>query len=359
VLDFQPTSKTYVPDSYLSNSLEYHQKVYAVYSELSFPVTQSIEAKIGGRYERTEINSYFSDALQQAATPGYNTVVPSVYLLKHLPNNQTFKISYSKRINRPDYRSLDPFINTSDPKNFSAGNPYLQPEIGNRYELSYNKELDKLGSFMVTAFYRTSNHDIQPYIVYYPSIAVGDTTYYNVALSKNENIGLEEDAGLSLFGDLHFNSKLDVRTNVFVFHRNTINALNPGLNSTSFNYRANMNISYQFSGTLAAEFFGNFSSARNEVQGKYPSFTSYSFAFRKQIWNKKGSLALTASNPFKEYVDQLTSVYGPNFVVNSLRKVPYHSFGLNFTWKFGKLEFKKENKDNGDNGGGGGAPEGN
>ena len=358
MLDYQPDSKNYLPDNYLSNHLDYHQKVYAFYSELNFPVAKSFEAKVGARYERTEINAYFSNAQQQANTPGYNTVVPSLYLLKHLPNNQTLKISYSKRIERPDYRALNPFLNTADPKNISAGNPYLQPEIGNRFELSYNKDLDKLGSFMVSAFYRTSNHDIQPYIKYYDSIVIGNVVYRNASVSTNENIGLEKDAGLSIFGDLHFNSKLSIRTNLFFFHRNTINAIDPGLNSNSFNYRINMNASYQFTGTLAAEFFGNFSSARHEVQGRYPSFTSYSLAIRKQFWNKKGSLALMANNPFSEYVNQRVDVFGQGFATSSVRKVPFRSVGLNFTWKFGKLEFKREHE-NGENGGGGGAPEGN
>ncbi|MEJ7679831.1 MAG: hypothetical protein WKG06_18640 [Segetibacter sp.] len=53
-------------------------------------------------------------------------------------------------------------------------------------------------------------------------------------------------------------------------------------------------------------------------------------------------LLLTATNFFKKAVDQKTSLYGPNFVVNSDRSIPFRSIGLNFTWKFGKLEFKKE-----------------
>ena len=346
VLALQPLTKNYLADTSLSNYLNYHQKVYALYSEISFPVARLLSAKLGGRYERTEISSFFSNAQQQARIPGYNTFVPSVFFLKKIGDNQTVKLSYSKRIERPDYRDLNPFINTSDPKNISAGNPYLQPEIGNRYELSYSRELEKIGSFMITAFYRTSNHDIQPYIVYYPSYKVGDSTYTNVAVSIRQNIGLEKNLGLSLFGNLIVNTKLNIRTNLFFFERHTINLLDPGHNSNSFNYRLNINSSYQFPKNLAAEFFGNFNSPRHEVQGNYPSFTSYSFAVRKQFWNKKGSLALTATNPFGEYVNQKTSVFGTNFTVNSLRQVPYRSIGINFTWKFGKLEFKKEKDEN-------------
>jgi ferric enterobactin receptor len=346
VMSFQPAGKIYFYDSSLSNYLQYHQKVYAVYSELSFPVGKLFDAKIGGRYERTDINSFYSNAQQQMSTPGYNTFVPSIFFLKKLGDNQSIKLSYSKRIERPDYRDLNPFINTSDPKNISSGNPYLKPEIGNRFELGYSLDFGATGSLMVTAFYRTSNHDIQPYIVYYPSLKIGDSTYTNVAVSTRQNIGLEKNLGLSLFGNINFTKKLNIRTNAFIFHRNTINTIDPGYNSQSFNYRLNLNASYQFAKSLAAEFFGNFNSARHEAQGSYPSFTTYSFAFRKQIWKKKGSIAFTATNPFNEYINRKTLVFGPGFTVTNLQKIPFRSFGINFTWKFGNLEFKKNKEDN-------------
>ncbi|MFI5188561.1 MAG: TonB-dependent receptor domain-containing protein, partial [Chitinophagales bacterium] len=154
VMLFQPVDYKYMFDSSLSNYLNYNQKVYALYAELSFPVANLLDAKIGGRYERTEINSFYSNAGQQANAPGYNTFVPSLFFLKKLGDKQTLKLSYSKRIERPDYGDLNPYINTSDPKNIAAGNPYLKPETGNRYELSYNRDLGKGGSFTTSLFYR-------------------------------------------------------------------------------------------------------------------------------------------------------------------------------------------------------------
>lgn len=126
--------------------------------------------------------------------------------------------------------------------------------------------------------------------------------------------------------------------------------LDKGYDYNSFNYRFNINATYQFTNTLVAEFFGNFNSARHEAQGTYPSFTTYSFAMRKQFWKKKGSLALMANNFMNEYVNQKSVLFGPNFSVNSIRKIPFRSIGLNFTWKFGKLEFKKSRSENDSNG---------
>ena len=58
------------------------------------------------------------------------------------------------------------------------------------------------GSLMVTAFMRTNYNDIQPYIVYYPSLSVGDSVYTNVSVSTRENIGTERNTGINFFNDL-------------------------------------------------------------------------------------------------------------------------------------------------------------
>jgi ferric enterobactin receptor len=341
-----PGLASYQPDASLSNNLKYHQKVYALYSEISFPVAKLFQAKIGERYERTEINSYYSNAQHQVKIPGYNTLVPSVFLSKKIGDHNTIKLSYSKRIERPGYDDLNPFVNTNDPKNLTAGNSNLKPEIGHRYELGYSRDMGKTGSVMANLFYRINEQDIQPYLVYYPSYRAGDTTYTNVTVSTRQNIGKEQNLGMNLFADVHINTKLGLRSNVFLFRRHTINTLDKGYDYNSFNYRFNMNANYQFTNTLVVEFFGNFNSPRHEAQGRYPSFTTYSFAMRKQFWKKKGSLALSANNFMQEYVMQKTVLFGPGFSVNSERKIPFRSIALNFTWKFGKLEFKKNNSEN-------------
>ncbi len=345
VSSYRTGSKNYQPDSSLSNSLSYHQNVYALYAEISFPVASLFDVKLGSRYERTQTSTYYSHAQAQVKAPGYNTLVPSIFFSKKLPHDQLIKLSYSKRIERPDYGDLNPFINTADPKNITAGNPYLKPEIGQRYELGYSRDFPAIGSFMITAFYRHNGHDIQPYTKYFPELQVGDSVYKNVSVSTRENIGTEKNTGINFFANLHITRKLGIRTNAFLFHRYIINEIDKGLNRRSFNYRLNLNATYQFSSLLAAEFFGNFNSARNEVQGKYPSFTSYSIAIRKLSANKKLSLALTATNPFNAYVRQELELYGANFTQTSLRKIPFRSIGINFTWKFGKLEFKKDKEE--------------
>ncbi len=344
VLYFSPAGYRY--DTAQSNSLHYKRMVYAAFVSVNFPVGKWLEVKSGLRYERTETNAHFSKAAD-VDIPGYNTLAPSVLFAHHISESQIIKLSYTRRIQRPGYRFLNPFINALDPKNISRGNPDLQPEIGDNAELGYSKNFEKGGSVNVNLFYRGSRRDIQPYIVYYPSFAVGDSVYSNVSVNTFENIGTEHMFGLSLYGSLPVGEKLNLRSNLSLFDKYIINRFTDNSAINSINYRININASYQASKTLVMEFFGNFNSPRNEVQGRYPSFTTYNFAMRKLIWNKKGSIGFTTTNPFNKYVRQETQVTGQQFVLNSLRQLPFRSFGISFMFKFGKLEFKKDKEENG------------
>jgi outer membrane receptor protein involved in Fe transport len=336
-----PSNESYYTDTIQTNSMVYDRYVYAGYASLAFPIGKFLDVKSGVRYEwtRTEAN-YFKSP--QAAIPSYGIWAPSIFLSHKLSESQSISASYSKRIQRPGYRWLNPFVNVSDPKNISQGNPLLKPEISNNFQLAYNINFEKGGSFNTVAFYNQSRQDIQPYVVYYPTYQVGDSLYENVSVTTPENVGTENNYGLNFYGSIPFTNKLNVRTNLAFYYRYIENAIVVGQNITSFNYRVNMNISYQLNENLVMEAFGNFNSPRNEVQGKFPSFTSYNFALRKLVWKKKGSFGFTTTNPFNEYVNQTTAVKGEGFVLNSTRKIPFRSFGISFMYKFGKLEFKKE-----------------
>lgn len=344
VYSFNAAAADYRFDTSQSNSLTYTRHVFAGYASLTFPIGTFLDVSGGLRYERTETKAGFSKA-PGTAIPGYNTFAPSLTLSHSFEDEQMLKITYTRRVHRPDYRSLNPYVNAGDPKNLSRGNPFLQPEIANNIDLTYSKSFEKGAALNAVLFYHRSDHDIQPFVVYYPSFQLGDSVYTNVSVSTPMNVGSENNYGLNIYGSVPLGRKLNLRTNLSFFDRYITTGTLGGQSVTSFNYRLNLNATYQLSNTFVLEFFGNFNSARNEIQGRYPSFTSYNFAFRKQFWNKKGSLAFTATNPFANSVDQATAVKGANFTLNSLRQVPYRSFGINFTWKFGKLEFKKDKEE--------------
>lgn len=329
-------NEAYVPNANQTYSFNYSRKIYAAYLSGSYALFHKfLEGKIGMRYERTNTSADF----QGTNIPGYNTFAPSFVVQHQFKGNQSVKFAYSYRIERPDYGDLNPFYNISDPHNISTGNPNLKPEIGHNYELSYNKSFADGINFSGSGFYRHNTEDIQNFSTYYQVFTIGTTDYSDVTLSQRYNIGTQTAVGSNLFASVPV-GKLTLRSNIqFSWRTNS----NPGIPSvTGFGYRGNLNASYNFPHDLIGEVFGNYNSSQKNIQGTRPAFGFYNIAFRKQFMNKKASIGLTAANPFTASIRQVTTTYGSNFSQSNLREVPYRSFGISLSYKFGKLEFKKK-----------------
>jgi ferric enterobactin receptor len=335
------TTGSYDYSSTQSSALTYNRNIYAGYLSATFKLFKFLDVKAGCRYEYTEATASFSSVGDTAINP-YGSVVPSGMISHTFANNQTLKLSYSHRIQRPDYRDLNPFLNASDPGNITTGNLSLVPEKSNKIELGYNKTFDKGSTFVATLFARLNTDDIQSYTRFFPTYKIGDSTYSNVAVTSRENIGHENNLGANLFFSIPVKSKLTLRSNVSGFERYIITGLGSGGDVHGFNYRVKLNASYEVSSSLSVEVYGNYNSPKVNAQGTMPAFATYNLAFRKQFFNKKFSVAATATNPFNKYIDQRTSLVGTNFTLNTDRQLPYRSFGVNLTYKFGKLEFKKQ-----------------
>jgi len=341
---FTPAVNDFLPDMHQSYTLKYDRNIYAGYLAASFPLFHWLDLKLGARYEFTQTKIVYTNN-PNVGIPDYNTLAPSVILSHTFPNHHVLKFSYSYRIQRPDYRDLNPFINLSDPHNLTTGNPGLKPERVNGFELSYNKTFSKGGNLNVVAFYRRNSDDIQSYVTYYPAYKIGDSIYTDVTVSSRQNISLEQRGGLNLYGSFPLVTGLSLRSNISLYDNYIVNTNGSSGSISSIEYRINLNMAYQLPWDLAFEFFGNFNSPRTNVQGKVPSFTTYSLAVRKQLFGKKASIAVTATNPFNTYINQKTDLTGDNFTLTTLRRVPFQSFGINFTYKFGKLQFKPEKEE--------------
>ena len=319
------------------NNFNFLRDVYAAYVSLTFPVFEKTRLKLGIRDEYTNITLPID-----TTDPSYNSFIPSITLSHKLSKEQTIKISYTKRIQRADYKISNPYIDATDPSSLLQGNPYLRPERSDVAELSYSRFFKGGNSVLATLYYRNTHDDEQSYILHEDSVTLGNTIYRNVTITTNENAGDQQITGVNLSGSYSPVQPLEIHGSANIFDKYIVSNLVPGTTINSVNYRINANVTYKFNETLTAEFFGNFNSQRTEIQGKFPSFTTYSLAVRKVLFHKKGSIAFTTTNPFNRYVDQATEVAGTDFSVVSDRKIPYQSFGINFTYKFGRMEYKEK-----------------
>jgi ferric enterobactin receptor len=345
VLTLNTANGKYEKDNQQTFKSDFRRNYYAAYVSMEFPLLKILDVKTGLRYERTDNNATYSNS-GKASIPSYNNLAPSFMISHKFKNNQTLKFAYAYRLERPDFRDLNPFYNLADPHNITTGNPNLIPEIGNNFDLTYNKTFEKGANINITLFFQKNSPDIKPLIRYYPSYKIGDSTYTDLTLTTRANIAAEVKPGVNISVSIPFTKKLTIRSNIQSYNRKLQNVTDTPAVINAFAFRMNMNIAYQFTKQIAAEVFGNYNNGM-VWQGKRPSAFSYTMAVRKQFKNGKGSIGVVAVNPFNQYINQATLQDAKNITTNIYQQLPYRSFGVSFTYKFGKIKVVKEKQ--GDN----------
>jgi outer membrane receptor protein involved in Fe transport len=354
----------YVYDPATSNVYDYNQHVYAGYSVFTFTLPKSWNMQTGVRVENTQIDGKSANTKLglQPFDNSYTTFVPSFALSKQFGGTQTFKLSYSKRIQRPSLQFLNPFVNQSNPQNITKGNPTLSPETAQTVELNYSTYI---GTSVINAsvYYKRTNNIIESIV---SSAQVNTTTY--------ANIGTNNSVGASFFGSVTPIKPLTFRTsaNVYTYNGSATGAF-ASIQSSSGSY-LQYNIfgsgALTLKGGFTAETFAILNSPTRTIQGKNPSFGFIGFGMRKEIMKKKASIGINTLSPFKNAIDFNSEISSRHFVQTSKTAFPFRSVGLTFSYNFGKVTFKQDNplapkknglnddlkqgdQNNGGNGGGG------
>lgn len=125
----------YYEDSMISNAFHYAEQVQALYISAQKACGKwSFQAGLRAEFTQTRGQSL---SLNQDNTNRYFNLFPTAYVQYQPGENHNWNLSYSKRINRPDYRSLDPFRAYATPYHYSEGNPFLLPSFNHNLELAY------------------------------------------------------------------------------------------------------------------------------------------------------------------------------------------------------------------------------
>ncbi len=365
-----PNNNPFVPNSVLSNQYDYTQNVYAGYSQFTFSLPKNFSLLAGARVEGTDITGTPSNTAQpglQSFPQNYTNFVPNVTLSKTVKGTQTYKLSYSKRIQRPSLQYLNPFINKANPDNQTEGRPDLNPEISQTVELGYNTFIGS-SVINVSTYYKYTNNLIEGI-----ARTVFDTELNrNVTRTTFQNIGKNNSFGASFFGSVTPWKPLTIRGSINTYtYKPTINASQASVGSstgTYFNYNAFLSASATITKTWTAEFFGVFNSPRRTIQGQNPAFNLFGFGVKKELIAKKFTLGLNALSPFQNYLKLDTKISSNGFEQQQTIRYPLRSFGISFTYNFGKLNYGQQKKkgvknddlmQGGDQGGmGGGAGQG-
>lgn len=340
-------STQYVYDGLNSNNYSYDQNVYAGYSVLTITLPKNYTILAGGRYEETTVNGQPDNTNQTELTTfntSYGIFIPSLTIQKAINPSNTIKLSYSKRIQRPSLQFLNPFRNTQSVQAQSEGNPALSPEIAQTIELNYNSFI-KSSVLNFSVYYKhTSDHieGIAQPIVY---IAGKDTI--PATLTKYQNIGGLTSWGASFYGSINPIKILTIRGSVNVYtyqpDASLLYAAQQSSFSTSVQYNIFGSVSVNLPSGLIAEAFIVDNAKQRTIQGTNPGFYFYAFGIRKQFDNKKASIGFNTVNPFAYYENFNQNLHSPNLSQVRYTQVPFQSYGITFSYSFGKTTFSNPN----------------
>jgi hypothetical protein len=323
-----PGSALYVLDSSQSNKFDYRQSIYAAYGSLSLK-RRSFGLKIGARLEQTEVVAKFRST-RSIATQSYLNLIPNITLSQKLKGPDVIKVSFTQRIERPGLYYLNPFIDVSDPKNISYGNPKIRAALSNVLHLTYNTFING-SSANVSMFHNFSSNSIQQFTTL-GADSITKTTFDNIG--KNLASGISLNGMTTLFKNLSLNLNSTVTYITYtglIIGRNQQNAgivFNlSGYGSYRFNkgWRASSNIGY--------------SSPNIVLQGKTSGYSWNSISIQKELLqDNHASISLSVTSPFKKYRRFFSEVNDPEFYLLQQSFFVARRFNISYNYRFGKLE---------------------
>ena len=351
----------------LSNTYKFNDALYAAYTTFAQQF-KKFSYQIGLRLESSEYKGNLISKSQHFSNSYPFSLFPSAFATYKLNDKQDMQLNYSRKVNRPNFFQLIPFIDYSDSLNLSVGNPNLVPEFTNLLELSYSNQFKAGNTFLATLYFRNTNDLITRF--QYKDANPNPAKKDSVIISTYANANRSYTYGLELTSKNKVAKWWDLTTNLNLFN-STIQAGNlvGGVTSSQVswfakinnNFKLPKNFSIQLSGdytakTLVAPGGGGNRGGMGGMMfggGSQPSSQGYikpvygaDFAIKKEfLKNNAASLTLQFSDIFrtKVYATHASSQY---FVQDNQRRRDPQMVRLNFNWRFGKLDvslFKRKN----------------
>jgi hypothetical protein len=261
-------------------------------------------------------------------------IVPSFNVSKKLKGGNMVKASYNRRIQRPSIRFLNPNIQVSNPLNVTIGNPNLNPEYTNNYELGYSTFV-KGTTLNFSGFVRNTNDAIQNV----RDVIGNDQSDADTIRTRYQNIGSENAYGLSMFANVTI-GKLSLNGGGEVYYASLSNNNDYWLyKASNEGWVASGRVfgSYNLDKGWALQFFSFMRGRRVDLQGTQGGFYMYSLAIRKEFNEKRGSIGIGAENFLQKSIKIRNNTESPIINQNSLNVMNNMSFRVNFSYRIGKM----------------------
>lgn len=261
----------------------------------------------------------------------YPGLYPSVFVDYNLPADNKLQLNYTRRINRPKGRMINPFINMADSSNIEFGNPNLKPEFTNALEFSHIKTWTE--HMLSTVLYFRSTQNVVQWVNYVISSANYDTKYITP-----KNITNSQSAGLELMSKNKLFKLLDLTTTINAFYSHLDEFSYAGTNydeTKSFGWSGRMIANMALPAGISAQVSSGYMSRRKIAQGETLPMWGIDAGVRKSFFDKKLTVNITARDIAKTRVSKDIAT-GYNFYDYSFYQFNARSVGVVLTYNFGR-----------------------
>ena len=324
----QQETKQWLFDASRSNQFKYDESINAAYVNYAGKLGKKLKVQAGLRAEHTH-SVGMSVTLNQRVDRNYLNLFPTLFLSRQLDTNNVLNLSYSRRIDRPDYQNLNPFVYFLDPYTYQQGNPFLRPQYTNSVELTHvfkSTISTTLGVSRTTDFINRETPR---------QIAAQNITYVTP-----ENLGRMDNINLTVSFPVSVTKWWRMQNNVSTYyqHYQTFYSGVP-YEVTIVAYNLYTSNNFTLSKTLSAELSGWFNSPSQYGFYRANPQGGFSLGVQKKLMDGKANLKLNVNDPF--WLNQFNGravVQDINFRVRS--RWESRRINLTFTYRFGNQDVK-------------------
>lgn len=332
------TPDNYIYDSVMSNHYIIDDMINAAYINYNSKTILGISYQAGLRFEQSYYkgtiknkNQSFSYNYPSMAEDLLKSIFPGIYFSKKLVKNQEIQVNFSRKIQRPNFFQLMPFIMFADKQNYRIGNPQLKPEFKNIAEINYNNIFTN-GSYLGSCYFRYEEQPITD--VAYPSLS-DPTVLVNTTVNGKNSIryGLEHTFKYTLFKNLDATINLNA---FYIYLNGIVVPTEPEVTTKGYAYNSKATLSYRFPKQLTLQVNGNYESPRILLLGYSLPIYSMDVSINKMV-GTKWVINATLSDAFNTR-RMGTNFQTPYYIQELSRRRESRYVRLTLTYIFGKMD---------------------
>jgi len=311
----------------LRNVFNYQENISAAYLIFGSKV-KKFSYQFGLRAETTDIQTELEQTKEKNPR-NYANLFPSAHFTYTITPDNSFQLSYSRRVRRPTYNDLTPFVTFSDNRNFFSGNPNLNPEFTNSFDLGHLKYFDQ-GSISSSIYYRQTFGKIDRF-----------RTVDSLGFSKTlpANLADQQSMGIEVASSWNFTKayKADLSFNAFRAITDASN-INAAYKSDTYSWFVRHASRIKI-GATDFQIRANYEAPQLTPQGSRGYMAWMDLSASKDIMKGNGTLSFSILDIFNSRINRYESRYispadGSGFFTSGESQGRLRSFNLTFNYRF-------------------------